>query len=174
MSSLIRLFGYEHVSTSYRHLLISHMGTLYSDIYWYDASVQRDSLSEATVTSRTVVTFVTCLISRTEFLVYKGSITPFYSKFISCISRRIESEVSCGLFCCNESTFVTDDLAQCLYNVLSIMRCAFGVRLDFGLAGRPTTTGFISTVHVSLPSFWGRWPSFDLTEPLVMSPVHVR
>jgi len=30
---------------------------------------QRDTLSEATVTLRTVVTFVTCLISRTEFLV---------------------------------------------------------------------------------------------------------
>jgi len=31
-------------------------------------SIQRDTLSEATVTLRTVVTFVTWLISRTEFL----------------------------------------------------------------------------------------------------------
>ena len=31
--------------------------------------LKRDTLSEATVTIRTVVTFVTCLISRTEFLV---------------------------------------------------------------------------------------------------------
>jgi len=60
------------------------------------------------------------------------------------------------VFCFNESTFVTDDLAQGLCNVLFIMRCAFGARLDVGLAGRPTTTGFIGTVHVSLPSFWGR------------------
>ena len=30
---------------------------------------ERDTLSEATVTLRTVVTFVTCLIPRTEFLV---------------------------------------------------------------------------------------------------------
>jgi hypothetical protein len=32
---------------------------------------ERDTLSEATVTLRTVVTFVTWLISRTEFLVEK-------------------------------------------------------------------------------------------------------
>ena len=32
---------------------------------------ERDTLFEATVTLRTVVTFMTCLISRTEFLVEK-------------------------------------------------------------------------------------------------------
>jgi len=36
---------------------------------WYNFRFKRDTLSEATVTLRTVVTFVTCMISRTEFLV---------------------------------------------------------------------------------------------------------
>ena len=38
---------------------------------WEKKWKQRDTLSEATVTLRTVVTFVTWLISRTEFLVEK-------------------------------------------------------------------------------------------------------
>ena len=40
-------------------------------ITMYFCKIQRDTLSEATVTLRTVVTFVTWLISRTEFLVEK-------------------------------------------------------------------------------------------------------
>jgi len=68
------------------------------------------------------------------------------------------------VICFNESTFVTDDLAQCLCNVLFMMRCAFGAHLDVGLAERPTTSRFIGTVHVSLPMFQVGWLSFDKTE----------
>ena len=44
---------------------------------------QRDTLSEAAVTLRTVVTFVTCLISRTEFLVYLHQVQ-YLELFSSC------------------------------------------------------------------------------------------
>jgi len=36
-------------------------------VFWSGYKYKRDALSEAAVTLRTVVTFVTCLISRTEF-----------------------------------------------------------------------------------------------------------
>jgi len=127
---------------------------------------ERDTLSEAAVTLRTVVTFVTCLISRTEFLVSEVFYNAILCKIQHGLSRTIESEVRRGVLCFNESTFVTDDLAQCLCNVLFIMRCAFGVHVDVGLAERPTTSRFIGTVHVSLSSFQGRWLSFDKTDSL--------
>jgi len=41
------------------------------------------------------------LIFRTEFLVQKVSVTPFYSKFISGFLRRVESEDRRGMFCLN-------------------------------------------------------------------------
>jgi len=57
-------------------------------------------------------------------------------------SRRIESEVRRGVFCSNESTFVTDDLAQCLCCVLLVVQCAFDVNLDIGILQGPTQHGF--------------------------------
>jgi len=53
-------------------------------------------------------------------------------------SRRIESKVSRGVFYSNESTFVTDDLAQCLSCVSLVVQCAFDVNLDIDISQRPT------------------------------------
>jgi len=63
-------------------------------------------------------------------------------RFHLVFSRKIESEVSCGVFCSNKSTFVTDDLAQCLCGVSLVIRCAFDVNLDVGTSHQPTTHGF--------------------------------
>jgi len=68
-----------------------------------------------------VVTFVTWLIVRAELLVYKVFYNVISIKIHLIFSRRIKSEVSCGVFCSNESTVVTDDLAQCLCCVLLII-----------------------------------------------------
>ena len=57
-------------------------------------------------------------------------------------SRRIESEVRRGVFCSNESTFVTDDLAQYLCCVSLVVQCAFDVNLDIGILQGPTQHGF--------------------------------
>ena len=57
-------------------------------------------------------------------------------------SRRIESEVRRGVFCSQESTFVTDDLAQCLSYVSLVVQCAFDVNLDIGILQRPTKHSF--------------------------------
>ena len=57
-------------------------------------------------------------------------------------SRRIESEVRRGVFCSNESTFVTDDLAECLCCVSLVVQCAFDVNLDIGILQGPTQHGF--------------------------------
>jgi len=43
----------------------------------------------------------------------------------------------------NTSTFVPNDRSQCLHCVLPIMRCAFGARLDVGLAERRTPRRFV-------------------------------
>ena len=43
-----------------------------------------------------------------------------------------------NVFCSNESTFVTDDLAQCLCCVA----LAFDVNLDIGILQGPTQHGF--------------------------------
>ena len=76
---------------------------------------------------------------------------------------RIESEVGCGEFCSNESTFVTDDLAQCLCCVSFVIRCAFDVNLDVGISRRPTEHGFsgIPVRFLSLP--WERRASLEKT-----------
>ena len=46
------------------------------------------------------------------------------------------------MFCSNESTFVTDDLARCLSCVSLVVQCAFDVNLDIGISQRPTKHGF--------------------------------
>ena len=51
------------------------------------------------------------------------------------------------------------------HGILPIMRCAFGVHLDVGLAEQQTPCRVVETVRHFLPSFQGRWPSFDKTEP---------
>ena len=89
-------------------------------------------------------------------------------------ARRIESEVRHGVFCSNESTFVTDDLAQCFCCVSLVIRCAFDVNLDVGTSHRPTKHGFngIPVRFLSLP--WERRASLEKTLNVVMSPIHVR
>jgi len=63
-------------------------------------------------------------------------------KFHLVVSRRIEIEVRRSVFCSNESTFVTDDLAQCLCCVSLVVQCVFDVNLDIGILQRPTKHGF--------------------------------
>ena len=89
---------------------------------------------------------------------------------ISCISRRIESEVGCGEFCSNESTFVTDDLAQCRYCVSLVIRCAFDVLLDIGTYRRPTKHGFSGIPVRFLSLMWERRASLEKTLSLLSAP----
>jgi len=57
--------------------------------------------------------------------------------------------------CClpNTSTFAPNELAQCLYCVLLIIRWAFGAHLDVGLAQRQNPCRFIGTDHVCFPHY---------------------
>jgi len=98
--------------------------------------VLRDTLSEAVVPLRTVVTFVTWFISRTEF-----------SSLELVRSWDGERRLTCCLL--NTSTFVPNDRSQCLH----CANCAFGAHLDVGFVERPTPCRFIKTVHVSYPRF---------------------
>jgi len=91
----------------------------------------------------------------------------FSSKLISCISRRIESEVGCGEFCSNESTFVTDDLAQCRCCVSLVTRCAFDVHLAVGTTRRPTKHGYSGIPVHFLSLMWERRASLEKTLSLV-------
>jgi len=50
--------------------------------------------------------------------------------------------MGCGVICFNESTFVTDDLAQCLCCVFLAKQCAFGANLNVDTVGRPSNQGF--------------------------------
>jgi len=52
----------------------------------------------------------------------------------------------------NTSTFEPDDRSQCLYCVLPTMRCAFGARLDVGLAERRTPCRFVG--NLTFPSLF--------------------
>jgi len=102
--------------------------------------LQRDTLSEAVVSLRTVVTFVTWLISRTEFLVWNL----FYNDiFLDVLFKRLDGERRLSRCLPSTSTFVPNDRSQCLYCVLPIMRCAFGAHLDVGLAERRTPCRFV-------------------------------
>jgi len=82
---------------------------------------------------------------------------------ISCISRRIESEVGCDEFCSNESTFVTDDLAQCRCCVSLVTRCAFDVHLAVGTTRRPTKHGFSGIPVRFLSLMWEKRASLERT-----------
>jgi len=46
------------------------------------------------------------------------------------------------VFRSNESTFVADDLAQCLSCVSLVVQCNYDVNLDIGISQRPTKPGF--------------------------------
>jgi hypothetical protein len=46
------------------------------------------------------------------------------------------------VLCSDESTFVTDDVAQCLCCVFLANWCAYGASLDVGTLGQPTQQGF--------------------------------
>jgi len=107
--------------------------------------------SEATVSLRTMVTFVTWSSSRTEFLVKKLFYNDIFDDVLfKRVGRRDKAVAS---FTSYKSTFVPNARSQCLYCVLPIMRCAFGAHLDAGLAERPTPCRSIGTVHVSFPHF---------------------
>jgi len=111
-----------------------------------DVTWERDTLSETVVSLKSVTTFVTWLISRTEFsgfeLVLKRHFCwrPVYERTSS---RRLP----------NTSTLLPNDRSQCLYCVLPIMRCAFEAHLDVGLAERPTSCRFVGNVHISFSRF---------------------
>ena len=47
-----------------------------------------------------------------------------------------------GVLCSDESTFVTDDLAQCLCCVFLANVCAYGASLDVCALGQPSQQGF--------------------------------
>jgi len=113
---------------------------------------ERDTLSDGAVLSRTVVTFVTWLISRTEF----SSLELFHLWWTSFLEVGTARE-RCRDCLSNTRTFVPNDRSQCLHCVLPIMRCAFGAHQDVGLAERQTMFRFIETVRRFLPSFQGRW-----------------
>ena len=61
-------------------------------------------------------------------------------------SRRIESEVRRGVFCFDDSTFVTDDLAQCLCCVSLANWCAFGASIPGQL-----NTDSVESLCISFP-----------------------
>jgi len=119
----------------------------------WEPSVERDALSEAAVSSRTVVTFVTWLISRTEF---SSSELVLYRHFLWTSFLEVGTARERRRDCLsNTSTFVPTDRSRCLHCVLPIMQCAFGAHLGVGLVERQTPCRFIETV----PSFQGKWPS---------------
>ena len=106
-------------------------------------SHQRDTLSEAAVSLRKMVTFVTWLISRTEFLVQNL----FYNDiFVDVLFRGWDGDRKSSRGLPNTSTFVPSDRSQCLYCVLPIVRCAFGAHLDVGLAERRTPCRFVGNL----------------------------
>ena len=112
---------------------------------------EREPQSEAAVSLRTMVTFVTWSSSRTEFLVKKLFYNDIFDDVLfKRVGRRDKAVAS---FTSYKSTFVPNARSQCLYCVLPIMRCAFGAHLDAGLAERPTPCRSIGTVHVSFPHF---------------------
>ena len=71
--------------------------------------------------------------------------------------------MSCGVFCSNESTFVTDDLAQCRCCVSLVTRCAFDVHLAVGTTRRPTKHGFSGLPARFLSRLWERRASLEKT-----------
>ena len=123
---------------------------------------ERDTLSEAAVSSRTVVTFVTWLILEKSFLVRKL----FYNDtFVDVLFRGLVGDRKSSRCLTNTSTFVPNDRSQCLYCVLPIMRCAFGAHLDVGLVERRTPCRFVG--NLTFPSlFLGKMAVFDKTESL--------
>jgi len=99
---------------------------------------------------RTVVTFVTWLISKQSFLVRNL----FYKDiFVDVLLRGWDGERKLSRRLPNTSTFVQNDPSQCLYYVLPIMRCAFEAHLGVGLAERPNPCRFVGNVHISFPRF---------------------
>ena len=73
---------------------------------------------------RKMVMFATWSSSRTEFLVQKVFCNDNYSSSFSGTWRRFKREVNLSRVCSNTSTFVPDDLAQCLSCVLFATWCA--------------------------------------------------
>ena len=61
---------------------------------------------------------------------------------LTSVLRGSDSKRKRGEFSSNESTFVTDDLAQCRCCVSLVTRCAFDVHLAVGTTRRPTQHGF--------------------------------
>ena len=66
-------------------------------------------------------------------------------------------------FASDESTFVTDDLAQCRCSVSLVTRCDFDVHLDVGTTRRPTKHGFSGIPVRFLSLMWERRASLEKT-----------
>jgi len=145
---------------------------------WEIICKERDTLSEAVVSLRSVVTFVTWLILEQSFLVRNL----FYNEiFLDVLFMRLDGERRLSRCLPNISTFVPNDRSQCLYCVLPIVRCAFGTHLDVGLADLPIVRCAFGT-HLDvgldepradsleiwrfLPSFLGKMAIVEKTESL--------
>ena len=104
---------------------------------------EREPHSEAAVSLRKMVTFVTWPSSRTEFLVQKS----FYNDiFVDVRFKRFGQQEKVVACLHNTSTFVPNDRSQRLYCVLPIMRCAFGAHLDVYLAERRSRCRFVGNL----------------------------
>jgi len=105
---------------------------------------------EAALSFRTVVTFVTWLISRTEFS--SSELVLYNDTLVDVLFRGWNGDRNLSRCLPNTSTFVPNDRSQCLYCVVPIMRCAFGAHLDVGLAERQTPCRFVG--NLTFPSLF--------------------
>jgi len=111
---------------------------------------ERDTSSEAVISVRFVVTPVTGWFVEQNFLVHKVFNSAILFKIISCISRKLESEMSCRLFA-QYNHVCTGCRSQCLWSFVPIIRCAFDAHLDVGLAQQRSPCRFVGTLHFPFP-----------------------
>jgi len=112
---------------------------------WHFLDKSENPKSEAVVSLRIMVTFVTWSSSRTSFYLRNCFITTFS---MTSFLKGWESERKQSRRLPNTSTFEPNDRSQYFYCVLPIMPCAFANHLDIGLAERPTPRRLIGTVHI--------------------------
>jgi len=73
----------------------------------------------------------------------------------------------CASVCSDTSTFVADDLAQCLFCVMPAIWCAYGARLDVGASEQPTTQR-IDWTSCGFPfPTWGKKGVFEKMQSLL-------
>jgi len=116
---------------------------------WEIICKERDTLSEAVVSLRSVVTFVTWLILEQDFLVRN---LLYNDICLDLLFMRLDGERRLSRCLPNISTSVPNDSSQCLYCVLPTIRCAIGAHLDVGLAEQRTPCRFVG--NLTFPSLF--------------------